>query len=67
MNGEFSPLGALFLLVWLVAGGYAVSVFFGTPQHTIWRWLSLIIGLLMLTFGVVVGGLGFYTLWRIRR
>jgi hypothetical protein len=67
MNAEFSPLGALFLVVWLAAGGYAVSVFFRTPQHTTWHWLSLIIGLLMLTFGVVVGALGFYMLWRIRR
>ena len=67
MNGEFSPLGAVFLVAWLAAGSYAVSVFFKEPQPTVWHWVSLIVGVLMLAFGLLSGFLGFLMLWRIRR
>jgi hypothetical protein len=64
MHGQFDPLGALFLVVWVAVGGFAVSKFFQQPQPTLWHWLSLIVGVLILALGVLVAGLGLYTFWR---
>jgi len=65
VNAAFDPLGALILVAWLAAGGYAVSIFLRQPQRTFRHWVSLIAGLVMLTLGVGCGGLGLYGLWRL--
>ena len=67
MNGEFSPLGALFLVGWLAAGGFAVSTYLRHPHPTFWHWVALTVGVVMLASGVLSASLGLYALWRIRR
>lgn len=65
MNGEFSPIGALFLAAWLGAGSLAILAFFRHEQPTTWYWVSLIVGVAMVALGIIIGGLGVYSLWRI--
>jgi len=67
MNAAFDPIGALILVAWLGAGAFAVFKFFQKPQPTLWHWVSLIVGVVMLALGVGIGGLGLYTLRRISR
>jgi hypothetical protein len=38
MDGKFDPLGALFLLAWLVAGTYAVRAFAEQQPRPLWQW-----------------------------
>lgn len=67
MNGHFSSLGALFLVAWLAAGGFAVFTYLRQPQPTLWHWVALTLGVVMLASGVLSASLGIYALWRIRR
>ena len=67
MNAEFSPIGALFLVAWLVVGGVAVFAFFRQSRPTIWHWVSLIVGVAMLAVGAWSLYLGVSLLLRIRR
>lgn len=53
MNAQFDPLGAVFLIAWLAVGGFAVFRFFRQPRRTIWQWASLIVGVVMVTGGIL--------------
>ena len=64
---RISPVGALVLVVWLAAGGFAVLAFLRQPQPTALHWVSLVVGVLMVALGLGIGSLGFYMLWKTRR
>jgi hypothetical protein len=64
MNGEFDPLGALFLVTWLAVVGFAVLKLFRRPRRNIWDWLLLIAGV-VLALVVYVGGFYLYAFVRI--
>ena len=64
MNGEFDPLGALFLVAWLAVIWFAVRKLFRRPRHTIWDWLLLIVGV-VLAVVVYFGGFFLYAFVRI--
>lgn len=66
MNAQFSVLGALFLVVWLAAGGIAVFTFCRQPRPTTWHWVSLIVGVAMLALGAWITYLGVWALLRTR-
>jgi len=53
MNGEIDPLGVLFLVAWLIVGGFAVSKFFQQPRRRAWHWVALIIGVVMLAIAAL--------------
>jgi hypothetical protein len=63
MNGQFDPLGALFVVAWLAVVCFAVFKLFRRPRRTIWHWLLLIVGV-VLALGVFVNGWLLYALWR---
>ena len=67
MHGEFSPLGAVFLVALLAAGGFAVFTFFRQSQPTLRHWVSLIVGVVILAVGVLSASLALYGLWLLRR
>jgi hypothetical protein len=67
MHGEFSPLGALLLVVWLAVAGFAVITFFRQPHPGIWHWSSLIVGVGMVGIGTVFLALAVWGLMAMRR
>jgi hypothetical protein len=67
VNAEFSPLGALFLVAWLAAGGFAVFTFVRQSQPTFRHWVSLIVGVVMLALGAWNTFLDVWLFLRIRR
>ena len=64
MNGQIDPLGAVFVVVWLVVVGFAVLKLFRRPRRTIWDWL-LLIGGVVLALVVFVGGELLYAFVRV--
>jgi heme/copper-type cytochrome/quinol oxidase subunit 2 len=63
MDGKFDPLGALFLLAWLVAGTYAVRAFAEQQPRPLWQWALFLVG------GIVIFLASFYlyAMWALRR